>query len=158
MLRKRLNNEIQVCKENFIHEIKVRDPEFSEFPTTILVTINNIPGPRLKDNRILHNYTHRIRIDIPQEYPYQKPTVRFLTDIFHPNIVPPERGGWVCIKLLDKWDLSSNLMDLLKGIESLLTNPNSLSPYRDETTIKAAKYFLKNPYKPPNLLRDDIGK
>ena len=136
----------------FTHDIEVENPEFSEFPITVLVTLKDIPGPLLKDNKIVHNYTHRFRIDISKEYPYQKPTVRFLTDIFHPNIVPPERGGWVCIKLLDNWNLSSTLAVLLNGIENLLTNPNPQCPYKDETTIKAAKYFLKYPYNPPNIV------
>jgi ubiquitin-protein ligase len=152
MLKTRLINEIQLCKTTLIHEIKVRDPEFSKYPATVLVTMKNVPGPKMNSNRLGHNYTHRIRIDIPEEYPYQKPTVRFLTDIFHPNIVPPHRGGWVCIKTLDEWDFSSNLKDLIQGIESLLTNPNPFSPYRDETTIEAARYFLKNPYKPPKII------
>jgi ubiquitin-protein ligase len=152
VLKNRLNNEIQQCIKNLTHDIEVKDPEFSEFPVTVLVTMKDIPGPQLKDNKIVHKYDHRIRIDISKEYPYRKPTVRFLSDIFHPNIVPPERGGWVCIKLLDNWDPSSILSVLLKGVETLLTNPNPQSPYKDETTIKAAKYFLKNHYTPPNII------
>jgi ubiquitin-protein ligase len=148
-----LRNEIQQCKSNFPHDIKVKDPELSNFPVTVLVTFKDIPGPQLNGNKIVHGYSHKLRIDIPSDYPYKKPTVRFLTDLFHPNIVPPERGGWVCIKLLDDWDLSSDLSVLLKGVETLLSNPNPQSPYRDETTIKAAKYFLKYPYSPPNIVK-----
>jgi ubiquitin-protein ligase len=136
----------------FHHDIESKDPNFSHFPTTILVYMKKIPGPQLKENIIVHIYNHRIRIDISKEYPYQKPTVRFLSDIFHPNIVPPERGGWVCINLLDNWNLSSTLVVLIKGIETLLSNPNPQSPYIDETTLQAAKYFLKHPYNPPNIL------
>jgi ubiquitin-protein ligase len=152
VLRERLIKEIRLCKNTFIHDIKARDPEFSKYPAVVLVTLRNVPGPKMNSNRLGHNFTHRIRMDISKEYPYQKPTVRFLTDIFHPNIVPPERGGWVCIKMLKDWDFSSNLKDLIQGIESLLMNPNPFSPYRDETTIEAAKYFLKNPYNPPKII------
>jgi ubiquitin-protein ligase len=152
MLRKRLRREIQECGNDPTREIRVKDPGFSEFPVTMIVTIKNVPGPISREKKIASRYDHRMRIDISEEYPYQKPTVRFLSDIFHPNIAPPERGGWVCIKLLDNWSLSSNLAGLLKGIETLLMNPNPRSPYRDEITLKAARYFLKNPYCPPNIV------
>ncbi len=153
ILRKRLRNEIALCREHLPHKIEVEDPEFAEFPTTIYVTFKNIPGPVFNGEKVTHLYSHKMRVDISKDYPYQKPTVRWQTDIFHPNIVPPERGGWVCIKLLDNWSFSSNLLIFLNGIESLLLNPNPKSPYRDETTLEAARYFLKNPYKPPVIVK-----
>ena len=153
ILRKRLSNELELCKNELPHEIEVEDPEFKEFPTTIYVTFRNIPGPVWSGTKVTHLYNHRMRIDITEDYPYQKPIVRWQTDIFHPNIVPPSRGGWVCIKLLDTWSFTSNLLTFLNGIESLLVNPNPRSPYRDETTLEAARYFLKNPYKPPMIMK-----
>ncbi len=153
ILRKRLTNELELCKSELPHEIEVEDPEFKEFPTTIYVTFKNIPGPVWSGTKVTHLYNHKMRIDITTDYPYQKPIVRWQTDIFHPNIVPPIRGGWVCIKLLDNWSFTSNLLTFLNGIESLLVNPNPRSPYRDETTLEAARYFLKNPYKPPMIMK-----
>jgi ubiquitin-protein ligase len=152
ILRKRLKNEIELCKVHFKHEFEVEDPEFEKFPTTIFVNLKNIPGPVLRGNNIIHSFEHRLRIEISEEYPYLKPTARFLTEVFHPNIVPAKRGGWVCIKLLDNWDFSSNLVTFLKGIEALLSNPNPKSPYQDKESIKAAFYFLKNPYLPPSVV------
>ena len=153
ILRKRLTNEIQLCKNQLPHEIEVIDPDFKKFPTTLLVTFKNIPGPMWNGTKVGHLYTHKMRVDITKDYPYQKPVVRWRTEIFHPNIVPPSRGGWVCIKLLDDWSFSSNLLTFLNGIESLLVNPNPKSPYRDETTLEAARYFLRNPYKPPIIVK-----
>jgi hypothetical protein len=145
-------NEIVLCRAQFDHKIEIEDPEFEKFPSTIFVTLKNIPGPVLKGNKIVNNFNHRLQIDISEEYPYHKPRARFLTKVYHPNIVPPERGGWVCINLLDNWDFSSNLVTFLKGIEVLLSNPNPKSPYQDETTLNAARFFLKNPYSPPTIL------
>jgi ubiquitin-protein ligase len=152
ILRKRLKNEIELCKGNFDHEFEIEDPEFEDFPISILVTLKNIPGPVLSDNNIVHSFEHRLKIEISEEYPYHKPTARFLTEVFHPNIVPAKRGGWVCIKLLDDWDFSSNLVTFLKGIEALLSNPNPKSPYQDKECIKAAFYFVKNTYIPPSIV------
>ena len=118
ILKKRLTNEILLCKNELPHEIEVVDPEFSEFPVTIYVTFKNITGPVWRGNKVTHLFTHKMRIDISKDYPYQKPTTRWQTDIFHPNIVPPERGGWVCIKFLADWSFTSNLLTFLNGIES----------------------------------------
>ncbi len=158
ILRKRLTNEIELCKTQLPHEIEVVDPKFSKFPTTVYVTFRDIPGPVWSKDRVSHQFSHRMRIDITEDYPYQKPVVRWETDIFHPNIVPPSRGGWVCIKLLDNWNFSSNLLIFLNGIESLLVNPNPKSPYRDETTLEAARYFIKNPYKPPMIVKSNVER
>jgi hypothetical protein len=40
----------------------------------------------------------------------------------------------------------------------LLVNPNPRSPFNDETTVEAAKYFLKNPYKPPMIIKIKDGE
>lgn len=140
------------CIDQLPHDIEVKDPKFSKFPTTLIVTLNNIPGPVKLGDKVKHIYSHRLRIDITEEYPYQKPIVRWQSDIFHPNIVPPERGGWVCTKLLDNWDLSSNLLTIINGMESLLVKPNPKNPYKDDTTMRAALYFKKHPYKPPIIV------
>jgi ubiquitin-protein ligase len=155
ILRKRMKNEIRLVRDQTSFIVEVEDAEFWSFPATIYVTFNNVQGPVLKGNEVHYNNTHKIKIEIPKEYPYQKPTARFLTDIFHPNIVPPKRGGWVCIKLLDNWDFSSNLMTFLLGLRRLLTHPNPESPYKDETTILAARYFLKCPIHPPVKLMNE---
>lgn len=154
ILKMRVKNEVKMCIENLNHKIEVEDPEFKELPFRIYVTFINTPGPVLMDNKVTHVYTHKMMIKITKDYPYQKPIVKWETDIFHPNIVPPSRGGWVCTKLLDDWTFSSNLASFINGIESLLANPNPRSPYKDDTTLMAAKFFAKKAYKPPIIIKE----
>jgi ubiquitin-protein ligase len=148
ILRKRLRNEIRLVREELHITVDVEDPEFTSFPVIISITLENVPALVLNGTKLAYQKTHRIKIEVPREYPYQKPAARFLSDIFHPNIVPPERGGWVCTKLLDCWDFSSNLVTFLSGLQILISNPNPESPYKDETSILAARYFLEHPVKP----------
>ena len=82
----------------------------------------------------------------------EKPIVKWQTPIFHPNIMPPEEGGYVCTKLLENWDFRSSLVSFIKGIESLLVNPNPANPFGNDRCTMAAAYFNRNKYHPPMVM------
>ena len=92
---------------------------------------------------------------ITDEYPYEKPIVRWRTPLFHPNIMLPEDGGHVCTKLLDDWGFSSNLLSFIQGLESLLMNPNPNSPWGSKSCLAAAEHFNENEYNPPTIVKTD---
>jgi ubiquitin-protein ligase len=52
---------------------------------------------------------HRLDIYLHLDYPRLPPRLQWMTDIFHPNIMPPHRNGGVCI---GRWSPSETL-DLL---------------------------------------------
>jgi ubiquitin-protein ligase len=149
LLVSRLKNEIRECRRSFKHYFSISDPDFREFPVTIMVTLVNTPGPVLKGDRVGTRYTHKLRITITEDYPFQTPIVRWRSKIFHPNIMPPSDGGYICTKLLDEWSFRSTLPAFIRGIESLLLNPNPDNPYDNDTCTKAAEYFNRHPYNPP---------
>jgi len=101
---------------------------------------------------VVHRFVHRMAVIISDEYPMEKPIVKWQTPIFHPNIMPPEDGGYVCTKLLENWDFSSNLMTFIKGIESLLANPNPKSPFGNDSCTRAAAHFNRTKYRPPVIM------
>ncbi len=86
---------------------------------------------------------------ITDEYPAEKPIVKWKTPIFHPNIMAPEDGGYVCTRLLENWDFNSTMLEFFKGIEWLLTNPNPKNPFGSDTCTRAAAYFNRMGYRPP---------
>jgi ubiquitin-protein ligase len=155
LVQKRVANEIGMCRRNLTHKIKVKDETLSTFPITIKVILRNVPGPVMRNDKLEYKYTHKIRLEITEEYPYQKPLVVWLTDIFHPNVMPPEEGGFVCTKLLDNWSFSSDLLSFIKGIETLLLTPNPENPYDTDTCTRAAKYFNEHGFKPPLVINED---
>jgi len=152
LLRKRVLQEIAMCKRKLAHDIVVDDPEVRNFPITIEIRMRKIPGPIVKNDRITHTWNHMFTMKITPNYPYQKPVVRWHTDIFHPNVMVPEDGGYVCTKLLDTWSFQSNLLTFIQGIESLLSNPNPRSPYGSRSCMAAAKYFVTHDYRPPGIV------
>jgi ubiquitin-protein ligase len=150
ILRRRVRNEIDLCRERLkAHSLEVvGDPE--GMPLTLKVTLRGVPGPDLVDGRLVHRIDHVLVMEISEEYPYQKPLVIWATPIFHPNIMTPEDGGFVCTKLLENWGFDSNLLLFIKGIEALLSNPNPLSPYGTDSCTRAAELFNREPYVPPS--------
>ncbi|MEW5760452.1 MAG: ubiquitin-conjugating enzyme E2 [Candidatus Thermoplasmatota archaeon] len=152
LLRKRLRNEIIQCKRKTRHQIEVSDATLSNFPITLVVTLKGIPGPVLRGGKLNHKFTHKFIMEITEDYPYQKPIVRWDSPIFHPNIMLPEDGGYVCTRLLDEWTFDSTVLNFFKGIESLLTNPNPANPYGTDSCTRAAEYFNRHAYKPPSIV------
>ena len=148
VLRSRLINELAMCRNNLEYIIECSDEKFSKLPVTLDVAMREVPGPVLVKGQIGDGTEHQLRIVITQEYPYEKPIVRWQTPIFHPNIMLPRDGGYVCTKLLDSWNFSSNLLGFIKGVESLLANPNPMNPYDTESCMMASEKFIDEPYSP----------
>jgi len=158
ILRARVKNEILLCRRELQHSIAVSDPTLAKFPIEVNVTMVKTPGPIWLDGKVAHRYTHKLKLLITENYPYERPIVKWQSPIFHPNIMLPDDGGYVCTKLLDDWSFTSNLLTFIKGLESLLTNPNPSNPYGSDSCTRAAEYFNKYPYKPPTLLPRKEGK
>lgn len=152
VLKKRVRNEIDMCQRELRHHVSVSDALISSFPIMLNVTLLRVPGPDWEDGKVVHRFVHRLSIVITEDYPMEKPIVKWQTPIFHPNIMPPEDGGYVCTKLLENWDFSSNLVAFIKGIETLLINPNPRNPFGNDACTRAASYFNRNRYRPPVVM------
>ena len=133
------------------HIIGIEDTDLNKFPVKIMVTLRDSPGPLVKNKKIDHKYTHQFKMLITEEYPYEKPVVIWESKIFHPNIQLPRDGGHVCTKLLDDWNFQSTLISFISGIEALLANPNPKSPWGTNSCTRAAQYFNKHSYDPPQI-------
>ena len=155
VLRSRLINELAMCRNHLNYIIECSDEEFSKLPVTLDVAMKEVSGPVLVKGKITDRAEHELRIVITQEYPYEKPIVRWQTPIFHPNIMLPRDGGYVCTKLLDSWNFSSNLLGFIKGVESLLANPNPMNPYDTDSCMMASEKFIDEPYSPAEQLEKE---
>jgi len=148
ILRARLRNELAMCQSVLEHDIVCSDKAFETLPVFLDVTMRNVPGPVLRNGVVVDELLHKFRIIITENYPYEKPIVRWQTGIFHPNIMLARDGGYVCTKLLDSWSFASNLLSFITGVESLLAHPNPMSPYKTESCMLASEFFIKEPYLP----------
>lgn len=69
---------------------------------------------------------YQVRLQFPDQYPEKAPRVRFITEMFHPNIFP---DGTLCLDIIqDKWKPIYTVSMILTSIQSLLCDPNNDSP------------------------------
>ncbi|KAH8741746.1 hypothetical protein FG386_001320 [Cryptosporidium ryanae] len=69
----------------------------------------------------------QLDIEIPSEYPYEPPKVKFITRIWHPNI--SSQTGAICLDILkDAWSPALTLRTVLLSIQALLSAPEPDDP------------------------------
>jgi ubiquitin-conjugating enzyme E2 C len=140
VLIKRLNNEILGLNDHLGIKIAAV-PENAEFPIEISISLKNTPARISREDT---GSEHRFSIIVSEEYPYERPRAKWMTQIFHPNIMMPADGGFVCVKTLDNWSFGSSLLSFVKGVEQLIADPNPMNPYGTESCMEAAKWYVQN--------------
>jgi ubiquitin-conjugating enzyme E2 A len=98
----------------------------------LMVWFATIKGPI---NSPYENGIFNIQLTFTHDYPIKAPSVKFLTQIYHPNIY---RDGKICVDILQphEWTPAQNIRSILISILSLLMDPNPSSPAnRDAATL-----------------------
>lgn len=81
----------------------------------------------------------QVDINIPNEYPFKPPQMKFSTKIYHPNI--SSVTGAICLDILkDAWTPILTLKSSLISLQSLLQSPEPNDPQDAEV----AKHYLTN--------------
>ena len=71
-------------------------------------------------------------IEFTEDYPNKPPTVTFISQMFHPNIYA---DGKICLDILqNQWSPIYDVAAILTSIQSLLSDPNPLSPANAEAS------------------------
>jgi ubiquitin-conjugating enzyme E2 C len=140
LLLKRLRNELTMLSEELwlpVPEI----PSEAKFPLEIRFTVKGTKGysaPGVKAEE------QAFTLILGDDFPYERPKVRWESAIFHPNIMSPDEGGLVCVMALDHWTFDSDLLSFVCALTDLINNPNPHDPLRTPTCAKAAEWFLGN--------------
>ncbi|KAF8036464.1 hypothetical protein BT93_C2246 [Corymbia citriodora subsp. variegata] len=95
----------------------------SDLPSSLSTILAEIEGP---EGSVYADGVFKIKIQIPERYPFQPPSVTFRTPIYHPNI---DNGGRICLDILNlppkgAWQPSLNISTVLTSIGLLLSEPN----------------------------------
>lgn len=94
-----------------------------------------ICGP---DDTVWEGGIFNLVIKFSEDYPNKPPKVRFVTQMFHPNIYA---DGQICLDILqNQWSPIYDIAAILTSIQSLLSDPNPASPANSE----AAKLYEDN--------------
>lgn len=79
-----------------------------------------VPGP---EDSLYRGGRFKVQVYLPENYPLEPPTVRFLPPIYHVNVSPST--GHVCLGFLtgENWLPTRCVRDVLSGVFALLIKP-----------------------------------
>ena len=94
-------------------------------------------------------------LTFPPEYPFSPPDMKFVSDIWHPNVYP---NGTVCISILhppttdevsgelpsERWNPTRTVRSVLISIASMLNSPNINSPANVDAAVMYRKWCTSN--------------
>lgn len=104
----------------------------------------SVPGlARNKDGQLVVRRLHRCALYLHRDYPRRPPVVTWLTPVFHPNLLPPNRNGGVCI---GSWSAAESLADLCIRLRDLVSY-RSLN-FHDALDAEAGLWAEQNNVRP----------
>ena len=112
----------------------------------VIVTIK---GP---ENTLYEKGVFRVSIEFPENYPEEKPELKFINKIAHIQV--HESSGHICVLFINEWNKNTSLIEILVGLYLFfIYDQNRNSPYYsdyreaysnyEESKIKFKEYVDK---------------
>lgn len=133
--RRRLREESNRIEERQFYQVEVTDDGPPLKNRKLTIYLKDAPAYRKvqgnSDPAVVTEHT--LEITLRRGFPDEPPIAKFLTEVIHPNVYSGSKN--VCIGMLGDWDRSFTIIQLIMGIDTLLSNPNLLDP-ADRSAVK----------------------
>ena len=120
--KKRIDGELEKIRKNNVAEYYIDSTEKDGFIWNI-----GILGPA---NTPYENRVLSLQVTFPDTYPTDKPRIRFVTTVYHPNVAA--RSGDVGLSILQEWNPDTSMDLILPCIVWLLSEPNTREPFNHD--------------------------
>ena len=96
----------------------------------------------------------KVRVTIPENYPFKSPSIGFANTIYHPNV--DESSGSVCLDVINQtWSPMFDLINIFDVfLPQLLAYPNAQDPLNSE----AAAFLMRDAEAYKKKVRDYVEK
>lgn len=126
--------------------LEIEEPGFKPINNDLRRWKGFILGKGIYDGAVF-----QIEIEITRKFPFEAPRFKFLTRIFHPNIINDK----ICVGIFNKdWIPTMTLSGVIEAIRNLLLFPNPNSPLNR----KAANLIKEDKAKYEKYVRDYVKK
>ncbi|KAE8840049.1 hypothetical protein HRS9122_06654 [Pyrenophora teres f. teres] len=96
--------------------------------------------------------TFRLVMHFEEAYPNKPPSVKFISQMFHPNVYGT---GELCLDILqNRWSPTYDVAAILTSIQSLLNDPNTSSP----ANVEASNLYKENRKEYTKRVRETVEK
>ncbi|EGV65585.1 Ubiquitin-conjugating enzyme E2 1 [Yamadazyma tenuis] len=129
---KRIAKELEECKQDSHSGVSLKLNNETDL-THLTGVFKGPPGTPYEGGNF------QVDINVPSEYPFKPPQMKFITKIYHPNI--SSVTGAICLDILkDAWSPILTLKSSLISLQSLLQSPEPDDPQDAEV----AKHYLSD--------------
>ncbi|CAM9015292.1 unnamed protein product [Wickerhamomyces anomalus] len=140
------------ARRRLMRDLKVNPPDgVSASPLTDNVMVWNaiIIGPA---DTPFEDGTFRLSINFDEQYPNKPPQVKFISQMFHPNVYA---SGELCLDILqNRWSPTFDVASILTSVQSLLNDPNISSP----ANVEAANLYKDHSSQYAKRVRETVEK
>jgi len=129
---RRINKELADIHNDTLSHIKAES--IGDDITKLRGSFEGPPGTAYEGGK------YDINIEIPNEYPFRPPIMKFATKIWHPNV--SSQTGAICLDTLSTgWSPVLTIKSALLSLQSLLSTPEP----KDPQDAEVAQMLIKNP-------------